>query len=130
MSAPSTNISRDQQALTTFAKVQGGARTCRRVRVARSIWATAACRGSQPKVTTMTVTPTRDLEDAAFASLKAKLKPADVVAATATAIEQGLVRSIQSAYDALRALGYTDEHAERELVHTCRDGIVELERQP
>ncbi len=72
-----------------------------------------------------------EIEDAAFASLKAKLKPAaDVVDATATAIEEGLVRSIQSAYDALRALGYTDEHAERELVHTCRDGIVELERQP
>ncbi len=67
-----------------------------------------------------------EIEDAAFASLKATT----VVDATATAIEEGLVRSIQSAYDALRALGYTDEHAERELVHTCRDGIVELERQP
>jgi hypothetical protein len=32
---------------------------------------------------------------------------ADVVDATATAIEEGLVRSIQSAYDALRALGYS-----------------------
>lgn len=53
----------------------------------------------------------------------------DTVDATATAIEDGLVRSIQSAYDALRALGYSDDHAERELVNTCREGIAELERQ-
>jgi hypothetical protein len=52
----------------------------------------------------------------------------DVVDATATAIEEGLVRSIQSAYDALRALGYSDDHAERELVNTCREGIAEVER--
>jgi hypothetical protein len=52
----------------------------------------------------------------------------DTVDATATAIEDGLVRSIQSAYDALRALGYSDDRAERELVYTCRDGIAELER--
>jgi hypothetical protein len=52
----------------------------------------------------------------------------DMVDATATAIEDGLLRSIQSAYDALWTLGYSEDHAERELVNTCCDGIAELER--
>ncbi|MGA9320896.1 MAG: hypothetical protein WBW06_07555 [Xanthobacteraceae bacterium] len=52
------------------------------------------------------------------------------VDATATAIEEWVVQSVRHAYEALTALGYSHDHAERELVHTCRDAIDELPKKP
>lgn len=52
--------------------------------------------------------------------------PENRFAAVATAIEQGLVDHISAAYDALTALGYDPDNAQRELVHTCNGAIAEL----